>query len=305
MIQDTLEIFGKPLKLKQYYCAWNGQEPEEVPKPYINLYVRTKFCNARCGFCIYHSDANKWNNDRWEEVLQELSSKIDVGKLSITGGEPTLYWDKFKQITDTAEKYLDYKKTDYQVTTDGFRWEQLWNDPIHEKMFYIQLSRHHYDDEKNNEIFGCKTPTTDEIKSIIDKQTHPHQFQLRCNLIQGYLDNTDEVFKYLDWANNIGINDIGLVSLMPVNGYSKDNFVYFHIKDLIGDNFHFARKQEKVGGGCECFNYVYLPENNFRQPIRVYHKNTFKPSVDANSITEVLSFDGYNLRVGYDGEILF
>lgn len=51
-------------------------------------------------------------------------------------------------------------------------------------------------------------------------QTHPHQIQFRCNLINGYIDSRDEVFKYLDWANELGINDVGLVSLMPVNDYA-------------------------------------------------------------------------------------
>ena len=112
------------------------------------------------------------------------------------------------------------------------------------------------------------------IKSISEIQTHEHQVQFRCNLIKGFIDSKDEVFKFLDWSNEVGINDIGLVSLMPINDYSKDNFIYFHIKELIGDKFSLTKKQERYGGGCECFNYIYLPENNFRRPLRVYHKNT-------------------------------
>ncbi len=109
-------------------------------------------------------------------------------------------------------------------------------------------------------------------------QTHPHQLQFRCNLIKNYIDSKEEVFKFLNWANDVGMNDIGLVSLMPVNEYSKENFIYFHIKDLIGDNFFLTKKWERTGGGCECFNYIYTPEENFRRPIKVYHKNTFMPS---------------------------
>ncbi len=39
---------------------------------------------------------------------------------------------------------------------------------------------------------------------------------------------------------------------------------------------------------------------NFDFPIRVYHKNTFKP----HNITETLVFDGENLRIGFDGDII-
>lgn len=301
-MSHSIDIFGKKLALKTHYCVWNDGDHEEVVNPYINLFIRTKFCNARCPFCIYHSDAAKWDNDRFETVLKEITNKIGVGKFSITGGEPTLYWDKYKQLCDTAKRYIP--DCEWQVTTDGFRWEQLWDDEGYKDMFFIQLSRHHYDDDKNDQIFRTKTPTTEEIKRIIDRQTHPRQLQLRCNLMHDNIDSVDEVFKYLEWANEVGINEVGLVTLMPVNEFSKDNYIKFHIKDLIGDNFSFARSQKKYGGGCECFNYVYTPEKNFRQPIRVYHKNTFDPSA-LTGVTEILVFDGHNLRVGFDGEILY
>jgi hypothetical protein len=44
-----------------------------------------------------------------------------------------------------------------------------------------------------------------------------------------------------------------------------------------------------------------MPENDFRNPIRVYHKNTFAP----NDIQETLVFDGYNVRLGFEGPIVF
>ncbi len=89
---------------------------------------------------------------------------------------------------------------------------------------------------------------------------------------------------------------------MPINEWSKEKFIYFHIKELIGDNFMLTKKWERYGGGCECFNYVFLPdEETFRNPIKVYHKNTFKPS----DIKETIVFDGENVRLGFDGEIIF
>ena len=81
----------------------------------------------------------------------------------------------------------------------------------------------------------------------------------------------------------------------------EDSGITTPIKELIGDNFILSKEWKRYGGACECFNYVYLPEENFRQPMRVYHKNTFKPS----DITETLVFDGQNLRIGFDGEIIY
>lgn len=297
-MQETIEIFGKEVKLKQYYCSFFGKDNLKVENPYFNLYVRTKYCNAKCQFCTYHSDANKWHQERYLEVLNELTSKLEVRKIALSGGEPTLYWDNFKNIIQTSRGILP--EVEISLTTDGLNWEKLFSDPIYKEIYYIQLSRHHYNDKLNSEIFRTKTPPSELIKEMSQHQIHEHQIQFRCNLIKGYIDNKEEVFKYLDWMNSVNINDVGLVSLMPINDYSKENFVGFNIKDLVGENFVITKSHERFGGGCVCFNYVYLPEE-FRRPIRVYYKNTFRPQ----DTTETLSFDGYNLRVGFDGDIIY
>lgn len=296
---DKIELFGKEIALKTHNCVLFDYEPSEVDEPYINLYVRTKFCNAKCAFCTYADDANKYSSSKLEEVLKEISSKIKIRKIAVSGGEPTLYWDNFLNIVKLSKKYAP--NAELSMNTDGFRWRQLFEDPVYKEFDYIQLSRHHYDDIINDEIFKCKTPSSEDIKWATDLQTHPHQIQFRCNLIKGYTDTKEKVFEYLDWANSVGVNDIGLVSLMPVNEYSKENYIYFHIKELIGDNFFLTKEWKRYGGGCECFNYVYTPEENFRNPVRVYHKNTFAP----NDITETLVFDGQNVRLGFEGEIIF
>jgi sulfatase maturation enzyme AslB (radical SAM superfamily) len=93
---EQVKIFGKPVQLKTHYCSLLGQDHLRVEDPYVNLYVRTKHCNARCAFCTYHSDASKWDERRYLEVLREITSKIRIAKVAFSGGEPTLYWDNFK-----------------------------------------------------------------------------------------------------------------------------------------------------------------------------------------------------------------
>ena len=297
---DKIELFGKQIELKTHNCHLFDQEAQPVEEPYINFYIRTKFCNAKCAFCTYADDASKYSAEKLQEVFEEISPKIKIRKVAISGGEPTLYWDNFVNIVELAKKYAP--DAELSMNTDGFRWKQLFEDTIYKEFDYIQLSRHHYDDSINDEIFKCKTPTFDEIKWAAGLQTHPHQIQFRCNLIKGYIDNKDEVFKFLEWSNSVDINDVGLVSLMPINDYSKENYIYFHIKELIGDNFFLTKEWKRHGGGCECFNYVYMPQDEtFRRPMKVYHKNTFAPS----DIKETLVFDGQNVRLGFDGEIIY
>lgn len=297
---DKINIFGTDINLRTHNCSLFGDEGKKIEDPYINFYVRTKNCNARCKFCTYHSDASKWNGKKYREVLEHLTSVIRIRKIAVSGGEPTLYWNNFEEIVNVGLEFAP--DCELSMNTDGLRWERLFSDPIYKKFDYIQLSRHHYDDSINDSIFNTKTPTSEMIKEVSDLQTHKHQIQFRCNLIKGFIDSKDEVFKYLDWANEVGINDIGLVSLMPINEYSKENYIYFHIKELIGDRFMLTKKWERMGGGCECFNYIYLPpDESFRNPIRVYHKNTFAP----NDIQETIVFDGQNVRLGFEGPIIY
>lgn len=292
----TIDIFGHVIKLRTHNCSLFGKEGTPLENLGINLYIRTKFCNSKCDFCIYHSDAQTWDWDKFHESMKEISSKIPIRKISVSGGEPTLYWDNFVKISEECRKYAP--DCEFSMTTDGFRFDKLMTSHVVELYDYIQLSRHHYDDEINNSIFKSKTPTTDEIIKYSKYKKTEDQFQIRCNLIKNHIDSKEEVFKFLEWVGKVGINNVGIVSLMPVNDFSKDNFIKFHMRELVSDNF-FLLKEWSFKGSCECVNYVYVSDN-FDFPIRVYHKNTFKP----NNIVETLVFDGQNLRIGFDGDII-
>ena len=297
MLNDGIvNIFGRDIKLRTHNCSLFGNEGTKLENLGINLLLRTKYCNSKCDFCIYHSDASAWNWDRFHEMMDELSSKIPIKKISISGGEPTLYWDNFVKISEECRKYAP--GCEMTVTTDGYKFDRFMTSDVVGLYDYIQLSRHHYDDEINNKIFKSKTPSTKEIIKYSKYKINESQFQIRCNLMNGYIDSKVEVFKFLDWVGGVGINNVGIVSLMPVNKFSKDSFIKFHIRDLVSDNFMLL-KEWSFKGSCECVNYVYVSDN-FDFPMRVYHKNTFKPS----DITETLVFDGGNLRIGFDGDII-
>lgn len=294
-----VELSGKKIPLRTHSCSLFKEDTLEITDPTIDLYIRTKFCNAKCQFCTYANDASKYNESKFIKVLGEITSKIGIRKIAISGGEPTLYWDNFKNIIHHAKEWSP--ESELSMNTDGFRLEKLFNDPDYKLLDRIHISRHHWDDQINDRIFKAKTPTGDQIKEISKLGTTDHQIQFRTNLIKGFIDSKESIFNFLDWSNEIGINTIGLISLMPINQYSIDNYVYFHIKELIGDNF-ILTKNWSYKESCECFNYIYMPsEDKFRRPIRVYHKNTYKPS----GITETLVFDGENLSMGFGGEIIY
>lgn len=295
-MNDTIELFGRQIPIRTHYCHIFGQENREVEEPYVNLYVRSKFCNAKCKFCTFADDASNYNEKRFIEVLEEIRSKVKIRKIAITGGEPTLYWDKFKSAVEIAHDMVP--DANLSMNTDGFRLEKLFNDPISKLFGNIHISRHHFDDNLNNEIFATKTPGAELLKWAQSTTDDKFQIQLSCNLIKGYIDEKEKLYQYMDWTNTLGINSIGFVSLMPVNRYAMDNFIGFNMKDLINKRFN-VTKEWSYKDSCECTNYVYIPED-MRELIRVYHKNTYRPF----DINETIVFDGENVKLGFDGEIV-
>ena len=107
------------------------------------------------------------------------------------------------------------------------------------------------------------------------------------------------MYQYMEWTNSLEINNIGFVSLMPVNRYSMDNYIGFNMKDLINERFNVTREWS-YKDACECTNYIYIPEN-LRETLRVYHKNTYSPF----DINETIVFDGENVKLGFEGEVVF
>lgn len=295
-MKNTIEIFGREIPVRTHYCSMFGQEPSPVDEIGITLYVRTKFCNAKCSFCTFANTAEKFNREKYVEVLKELTGKSKIKKIAFTGGEPTLYWDQFKWMVEKAKDMSP--DSIITMNTDGLRLTRLFEDPISKLFNNIHISRHHWDDQTNNEIFKTKTPTDEELKYVQTLTDDKGQIQLSCNLIKGYVDDKDKMFHFLEWTNGLEINNVGFVSLMPVNKYSMDNFITFNMRDLVNERFNVS-KEWQYKNSCQCTNYVYIPED-VRRPIRVYHKNTFAPF----DIQETVVFDGENVKLGFEGEII-
>ncbi len=79
------------------------------------------------------------------------------------------------KICTEAKKIFPLVKT--SVNTNGSRLKDLEGIDVLDN---IALSRHHYDDEINNQIFGINTADTDILDSFKDK----HKLHLSCNLIK-------------------------------------------------------------------------------------------------------------------------
>lgn len=303
----TIEIFNTNIPIRKYGCSNKGLEPKVISHPRLNLFIQlTQNCNASCKFCEYHNTCKtNFNISKLEEILKEINSKIIIGKLNFTGGEPTLNEKLFCDVFECVKNNINYdKKPEVTVNTNGYNLDILlkYQDIIDS----IGLSCHHYDDKKNFEIFGTNSvANSQKIKEFQQQIENKSIVQMRCNLISGYVDSFKEVKKYLDNAISLGVRDCGFVTLMPLNDFCKEHQIDFaNLIDSNDDSFikvnYWNRLDDNLEKSlCNCANYVYSNEEG--QMCKFYSRLF----CNANLNEGQLVYDGQNLRYGFGGKIIY
>ena len=280
---------------KHHGCFNEEHETFEIKDNVIALYVvMTRKCNANCPFCTFKGDDLFIDVDRFIELYDQLQSKCTIHTIHFTGGEPTLQLGKIIQICDYVKSVNPLVMT--SINTNGCNLLSLRNLT---NLDNIALSRHHYLDEKNYEIFGSKAVANIKmIKSFGEVE----KIHLSCNLIKGYIDSAFEVKNYLDSAGFLGINDIGLVSLMKVNDFCSNAFVDFQDINLLSlDKIINTRQRFNCVNDtivCKCANYLYTtPEFKL---LSIYHRF----AMESSSISDYLVYEDNHIKQGFNGEIL-
>lgn len=113
-----------PLALYWYYGTWFLSQWFGCKKPLINTMIITSECNLRCEHCALYGDADKGIPRlqlSWNMIQTKLLEWYKKGAriAYFEGGEPTLWKDGDKTLTDVIElaKQIGYFSTGY--TTNG------------------------------------------------------------------------------------------------------------------------------------------------------------------------------------------
>lgn len=260
---EKITLFGEEIPAKNYLCSTDCNNLISGNCKF-NLYIKlTDYCNAKCEYCSNQSSIPKEENldlKKLELVIKELSEKNILNRISITGGEPLLFGDRLNLVLNKIFEILP----DAFVTmnTNGINFEKIYELDSLNKINGIHISRHHYDDNINNKIFGVKTVSKEEIKQLFDKVKNKKLIRLNCLLIKGLIENIEQVQKYLELSSEIGVFRAGFVSLMPINEYGKDNYINFN--DVFNDlsSRFFSTYHYYDSNICECCNGIYLADNN-------------------------------------------
>lgn len=162
-------------------------------------------CNGKCGFCFYKE------SKICENYIGNLLETIDnlppqFFQLSLTGGEPTLspYLDKILENIDRNR----WKHT--VLTTNGtnlFKYIPKLEGVID----YINISRHHYDDEINDSIFGTDSvPSSRQLKFLVKECNKVGIDVTYSAVITEHLNSKEEVKKFIEYAKGHGVNQVFL-----------------------------------------------------------------------------------------------
>lgn len=291
-----VKLFGTNVEVKDTSCGMNGNPGYPYMDLRINTYTcLTHVCNAKCPFCEYcYNNTVTFDFDKWCYCMDEIINTLGIFKASFTGGEPSLELDILKKCL----KYLKSKDENIFtiINTNGVRLKDL--EGI-EYLDNIALSRHALSDEENFKIFGTESVASlQDIRNFKDKE----KIHLSCNIIKGCIDNDDKIKKYFEMASDIGVTDVGFVTLMPINDFAKEHTIDFSDIPLTLDSkFIVNRYFDRIVNNtcvCKCRNYLYNSKNS--KIITGYSRYY----VDRNYTDGALVFMDNHLRQGFTGSII-
>jgi molybdenum cofactor biosynthesis enzyme MoaA len=248
-----VKIFNKEYEVKDHHCNFNDSGAKKIEEPYVNLYVRlTEECQAHCHFCEFHMNRNIiFNKYKFLYTFARLNKEIKINKISFTGGEPTLRIELLNELLKEIKEINP--KIFTVVNTNGYRFKEIDAQYVDS----IALSRHAKSNAMNNTMFGLD-PYGIWVSDTLDIKNYPHKekLHLSCNLIEGMVYSQDGCFNYINYFGDMGITDIGFVSLMPVNDYAKEHQIDFTNLDLGSMKNTIKAQHWSNKNVCKCANFL-------------------------------------------------
>ncbi len=296
-------LFGKKLSVKNYGCSPDGVHYAEKPEPVkIGLSISpTAFCPANCRFCLATGTKKHTQMDmkKLETVLTELKKADRVLYVSFTGGEPFYDVALLDEAVSMVFEILG-KETEVSISTNGMGLAAMHRLRYLSYIDAIHISRHHYDDGLNDEIFGRKMPTAAELKAAVHSVRYRDIFVFNCMLQRDYIGTSEQAHRFLNFAIDLGVPKVSFITCTPVNAYAREQRVTYETVLRRDDpSLLFTR-------GFRDFAYCHCDDGIYRSPagdlIEFYGRTTTAVSCD---YCRGLSYGADSiLRSGYTGELI-
>lgn len=215
------------------------------------------YCNADCDFCVaqlrFENRGQMYKKSKIDS-LEEYMVRLDQvfkrirplnPSISITGGEPT-WSDKLPFILDLINEYGFRKRT---LTTNGSGLLRtspsgkglIINDIINNEFQHLNISKVHYDEEINQKIMKYQkgyTSNEDLRKIILFSKANNLRPRMSCLLLQSGIHTLEDMIKYMEFYQNLGIDNVIFRELMDFDNekminhekvaFCKQNKVYLN-----------------------------------------------------------------------------
>ena len=259
----TINLFGRDIIVRDTLCSTNPSDLMKV-EPSLRLYVKlTDACNADCLFCANKESRDFGNLDikKLEFVIRYLLDRGLLHGISITGGEPMMNPDKMNDLLHLI--YSIDPNMEVAISTNGYNLKSFLEMEDVNKLESIHISRHHYDDEINYEIFGSRyVASTEDIIALQNGLDDKRIININTLVMKDYIEDLREIKRMLNYVGAAGVYKNGFVSLMKCNHFSRDHFINFndifsHLDESFFLGHHFYN-----GEYCECVDGVYLTDKD-------------------------------------------
>ena len=297
-----INIFGNDVIVRDHLCSSN---PNDIvsSKPSLRLYIKlTDSCKANCSFCANREsrDFGELDLKKLEYVISYLKDNNILHGISITGGEPMTNPSKLYDLLSLIWKVCP--GIEVAISTSGYNLKMFLQFDNVNNLESIHISRHHYDDSVNREIFKTNDiASTSEILYLQDFLEDKKIININTMVMKGYIDSLEEIKKMLNYVGDLGVYKNGFVSLMKCNQYSIDHFINFndifnHLDSNFFNGHHFYNKYF-----CECVDGVYLTYN---KKLVEYYARMVKECKPCETSSLVYTTDN-KVTEGFSDKVLF
>lgn len=237
-------------------------------------------CNAKCKFCIEKREGYTVNKKVDWKTMAEAIVKSDKNKIMLLGGEPTLY----KNIDKLILYIRNNSDKEIFLTTNGFKLNETYVEKNLKLLTGISISICHYDINKNKELYGLKHDLKMLQKAIRQLNILNIPVRINCNLLPGYIDDKEEIYKMIEFSKNMGASEIRISETFSDTQHIKLEEIF---------NYEYNLNDEPFEKGCLTYANINDYRVVFRQACGLETKNRKPPiSPDIEACNDILYPNG-------------
>lgn len=189
------------MKIKYFNYPLTSNENITIQNPNFSI-VTPGGCNANCNFCFWKKTTPcKGYFEKLSNILNNLPEQFN--KISITGGEPTIspYLEKILFLIDK------YRYPKVVLTTNGFNLLNVY-EKFENIVDHVNISRHHYLDNINDNIFNSSMPKEKDLKLMTEKLNNIGIDVTFSAVLNKDLKTEKDIKSYIDFAKKNGASKI-------------------------------------------------------------------------------------------------